>query len=195
MKEHEVPDWYIDSCKKIKYMFQKAHAAAYVMMAFRIAWFKVHYPREFYATYFTVRADDFDSNLMTKGKDAVEIHIKEYEAKGNEATTKEKGVLSILEVCNEMYARGIKFLPFDLYESDATKFLLKEEGILPPLNALGGLGVVAAENLVKAREEARFSTWDDIKIRGKASKTVIDLLESNGCLVGIPRSNQISLFG
>jgi DNA polymerase-3 subunit alpha (Gram-positive type) len=94
-----------------------------------------------------------------------------------------------------MYARGIKFLPFDLYESDATKFLLKEEGILPPLNALGGLGIVAAENLVKAREEAKFSTWDDIKIRGKASKTVIDLLESNGCLVGIPRSNQISLFG
>ncbi|MBE5812418.1 MAG: PolC-type DNA polymerase III [Clostridiales bacterium] len=195
MNEYEVPDWYIDSCKKIKYMFPKAHAAAYVMMAFRIAWFKVHYPREFYATYFTVRADDFDSNIMTKGKEVVERYIKEYEAKGNEATTKEKNVLSILEVCNEMYARGIKFLPFDLYESDATKFLLKEEGILPPLNALGGLGVVAAENLVKAREEARFSTWDDIKQRGKASKTVIDLLEANGCLVGIPRSNQISLFG
>lgn len=195
MKEHEVPDWYIDSCKKIKYMFPKAHAAAYVMMAFRIAWFKVHYPREFYATYFTVRADDFDSNLMTKGKDAVEMHIREYEAKGNEATAKEKNVLSILEVCNEMYARGIKFLPFDLYESDATKFLLKEDGILPPLNALGGLGIVAAENLVKAREEAKFSTWEDIKIRGKASKTVIDLLEANGCLIGIPRSNQISLFG
>ena len=114
---------------------------------------------------------------------------------GKAISTREKNIQTILEICREMYARGIKFLPFDLYESDATKFLLKEGGILPPLNALGGLGIVAAENLVKAREEARFSTWDDIKQRGKASKTVIDLLEANGCLVGIPRSNQISLYG
>ena len=195
MHEHDVPDWYINSCKKIKYMFPKAHAAAYVMMAFRIAYFKVHYPREFYTTYFTVRADDFDMDLMTHGKERVVNAIKEYDAKGNDATQKEKNVLSILEIVNEMYARGLKFLPIKLYESDAVKFLLKEDGILPPLNAIAGLGTVVAENIVKARNEAPFSTVEDLKTRGKVSKSLIDLLEANGVLEGLPKSNQISLFG
>lgn len=194
MKEFDVPEWYINSCKKIKYMFPKAHAAAYVMMAFRIAYFKVHYPKEFYATYFTVRADDFDSDLMIHGKEKIEKSIKDFDAKGNDISTKEKNVLSILEICNEMYARGMKFLPIDLYQSDAKKFLIKENDILPPLNALVGLGGVAAENIVKARNEKKFSTIEDLKVRGKASKTVIDLLELNMCLEGIPRSNQFSLF-
>ncbi len=129
MKENNVPDWYIQSCKKIKYMFPKAHAAAYVMMAFRIAWFKVYYPEAFYATYFTVRADDFDAEMMAHGQDKVRNKIKEFEMKGNNITTKEKNVLTILEVVNEMYARGINFLPIDLYRSEATKFIIEDKSI------------------------------------------------------------------
>ena len=195
MREYNVPEWYINSCNKIKYMFPKAHAAAYVMMAFRIAYFKVHYPREFYATYFSVRADDFDMDLMTHGKERVERAIKDYEAKGNDATAKEKNVLSLLEICNEMYARGIKFVPIKLYESDASKFLLKEDGLLPPLSAIGGLGSVAAQNIVNARDEAPFSTVEDLKARAKIGKSLVELLELHGCLDGLPKSNQISLFG
>lgn len=195
MREHNVPDWYIESCKKIKYMFPKAHAAAYVMMAFRIAYFKVHYPKAFYTTYFSVRADDFDVDLMANGKETVEKAIKEYEAKGNNATAKEKNVLAILEICNEMYARGLKFLPIDLYESDAVKFKMKEDGILMPINALSGLGDVAAKSIVEARKDGEFSTIEDLKVRAKIGKSVVDMLAGTGCLDGIPESNQMSLFG
>jgi len=185
MREKKVPDWYIESCKKIKYMFPKAHAAAYVMMAFRIAWFKVYYPEAFYATYFTVRADEFDASIKNK--------IKEYELKGNNMTQKEKNTLTILEVANEMYARGIKFLPIDIYKSDAVKF--KKDGLRPPLNALQGLGVSAAHSIAEARNQGEFLSVDDLRIRAKVSKTVIEILQQNGCLDGLPESNQISLFG
>jgi DNA polymerase-3 subunit alpha (Gram-positive type) len=131
---------------------------------------------------------------MLHGKEKVEKAIKDFDAKGNDISTKEKNVLSILEICNEMYARGIKFLPIDLYQSDAKKFLIKGNDILPPLNALSGLGGVAADNIVKTRNEKKFSTIEDLKVRGKASKTVVDLLELNMCLEGIPKSNQFSLF-
>ncbi|NLD49835.1 MAG: PolC-type DNA polymerase III [Clostridiaceae bacterium] len=194
MKENKVPDWYIMSCKKIKYMFPKAHAAAYVMMAFRIAWFKVYYPEAFYVTYFTVRADEFDANIMCHGQDKVRNKIKELEQKGNNMTQKEKNVLTILEVTNEMYARGIKFLPVDLYKSDAMKFQITPEGLRPPLNALQGLGGTAAQNIVEARNAGSFLSIDDLRIKAKISKTVIEILESNGCLEGLPESNQISLF-
>jgi len=194
MKENKVPDWYIDSCNKIKYMFPKAHAAAYVMMAFRIAWFKVYYPEAFYVTYFTVRADDFDAEMMTHGQGKVQSKIEELEKKGNNMTQKEKNVLTILEVANEMYARGIKFLPVDLYKSDAVKFQITPEGIRPPLNALQGLGAAAAQNIVEARKQGKFLSIDDLKVRGKASKTVIEILQKHGCLNDLPESSQMSLF-
>lgn len=194
MKKHDVPNWYIDSCKKIKYMFPKAHAAAYVMMSFRVAYFKLYYPEAFYATYFTVRADEFDAKLMANGVGRVKAKIKEIEQKGNNATTKEKNVLTILEVANEMYCRGINFLPVDIYKSDAQKFIITDEGILPPLNGLQGLGLTAAQNIVRAREEGMFMSKDDLRIRAKVSKTVIEMLDDCGCL-DLPDSNQISLFG
>lgn len=194
MKENKVPGWYIDSCKKIKYMFPKAHAAAYVMMAFRIAWFKVYHPEAFYVAYFTVRADDFDAELMTHGQDKVKNKISEFEKKGNNMTQKEKNVLTILEVANEMYARGINFLPVDLYKSDASKFQITPEGIRPPLNALQGLGTAAAQNIVEAREKGEFMSRDDLRIKAKISKAVIEILQQQGCLDGLPESNQLSLF-
>ena len=194
MREKNIPEWYIDSCKKIKYMFPKAHAVAYVTMAFRIAYFKVHYPQAFYIAYFTVRADDFDAMLMTHGVERVRNKIRELESKGNDISTKEKNTITILEVCNEMYSRGIDFLPIDLYSSDAEKFLAVEKGILPPLNALQGVGTAAARNIVESRKQGTFMSIDDLRIRAKASKTVIEILNEQGCLEGLPESNQLSLF-
>lgn len=194
MKENNVPDWYIQSCKKIKYMFPKAHAAAYVMMAFRIAWFKVYYPEAFYATYFTVRADDFDAEMMTYGQDKVRNKIKEFEMKGNNITTKEKNVLTILEVVNEMYARGINFLPINLYLSEATKFRIEDKSIRPPMNALQGLGGAAAQNIIEARKNGEFLSIDELRTRAKISKSVIEILERNNVLEGMPESNQLCLF-
>lgn len=194
MREYKIPDWYIESCKKIKYMFPKAHAAAYVLTAIRIGWYKVYHPQAFYVAYFTVRADEFDADLMTHGQDKVRNKIKELEMKGNNMTQKEKNVLTILEVANEMYARGIKFLPVDLYKSDASKFLIVPEGIRPPLNSLQGLGLAAAQNIVDARKEGEFSSIDDLRLRSKISKSVIEILKGHGCLDGIPESNQLSLF-
>lgn len=195
MKKNNVPGWYIDSCNKIKYMFPKAHAAAYVMMAFRIAWFKVNYPEAFYVAYFTVRADEFDAELMTHGQDRVRNKIKELESKGNNITQKEKNVLTILEVANEMYARGINFLPIDIYNSDSVKFQITKDGLRPPLNALQGLGTSAAQNIIEARRGGPFLSIDDLRIRAKISKTVIEILQKNKCLDGMPESNQMSLFG
>lgn len=194
MKENNVPEWYIQSCKKIKYMFPKAHAAAYVMMAFRIAWFKVYYPEAFYATYFTVRADDFDAEMMANGQDKVRNKIKEFEMKGNNITTKEKSVLTILEVANEMYARGINFLPIDLYLSEATKFKIEDKSIRPPLNALQGLGGAAAQNIIEARKNGEFLSIDELRTKAKISKSVIEILERNNVLAGMPESNQLCLF-
>lgn len=194
MLEHDVPEWYIESCKKIKYMFPKAHAAAYVMMAFRIAWFKVNYPVEFYATYFTIKADEFDADMMTQDIDKIMNIIDELESKGNNMTQKEKSILTLLEVVNEMYARNIKFLRVDLYKSEVKKFIIENGSIRPPLNSLPGLGITAAQNIIEARKEDKFTSVEDLRIRGKASKTVIDILKQHGCLDGMPESDQISLF-
>jgi DNA polymerase-3 subunit alpha (Gram-positive type) len=194
MREKQIPDWYIESCKKIKYMFPKAHAAAYVTMAFRIAWFKVYYPEAFYVTYFTVRADVFDADIVSKGRDRVQMEIKEIESKGNDITQKEKNLLTILEVANEMYARGIKCLPVDLYKSDATKFLITEEGLLPPLNTLPGLGTAAAANIVEARGKGKFLSKEDLRIRSGVSKAVIEILDNHGSLEGMEQSNQLCFF-
>ncbi|NLN65255.1 MAG: PolC-type DNA polymerase III [Clostridiaceae bacterium] len=189
-----IPGWYIESCKKIKYMFPKAHAAAYVMMAFRIAWFKVYYPEAFYATYFTVRADEFDADIISRGRDRVRYAMEELEKKGNEATQKEKNMLTILEIANEMYARGINCLPVDLYASDAVKFNITDKGLLPPLTALQGLGSAAAANIVEARKKGRFISVEDLKIRAGISKSVIEILETHECLDGMQQSNQMCFF-
>jgi DNA polymerase III subunit alpha, Gram-positive type len=196
MKRHNVPDWYIWSCKQIKYMFPKAHATAYVLMAVRIAYFKVYYPLEFYATYFSVRADDFDLEIMSKGYDAIYAKIEEIEAKGFQASPKEKALLTVLEMALEMTARGFQFLPLDLYKSDATKFKVVKEknGLLPPFAALAGVGEAAAKGIAEAASQGEFLSVQDLQERSRASKTVIELLEAHGCLKGLPQTNQLSLF-
>ena len=195
MREHNVPEWYIKSCEKIKYMFPKAHAAAYVTNAFRIAWFKVHEPKAYYAAYFTIRADEFDSDIMCYGKEKVINKMKEIDLAGNSATTKDKNMYAILELVLEMYERGINFLPIDLYKSHATKFIVEEDGIRPPLNSIPGLGTVAAQGIDDAKKDGKFMSIDDMKIRSKIGKSVIELLDRVGCLKGMSQSNQMSLFG
>ncbi len=159
MKEHNVPDWYIKSCEKIKYMFPKAHAAAYVTNAFRIAWFKVHQPLAYYAAYFSIRADEFDSDCMIFGKEKVKNKMKEIDLQGNNASVKDKNMYAILELVLEMYERGFEFLPMDLYKSHSSKFLVEDGKIRPPLNSIPGLGTVAAEGIEKAREERKIYVY------------------------------------
>lgn len=195
MKAENVPDWYIESCQKIKYMFPKAHAAAYVMMAFRIAYFKINYPEAYYATYFTVRAcDDFDYSCMCKGMDVAKAAMREIHAKGMEATAKDKAKMTVLELIVEFYARGFKFLPIDLYKSDSRKFIVTEEGLIPPFNSLQGLGTNAAQSIVDGREAGEFHTIEELKERTSLGRSLIDLLKENGVLNGIPETNQLSLF-
>ncbi|WP_051344106.1 PolC-type DNA polymerase III [Alicyclobacillus herbarius] len=196
MREHGVPEWYIESGRKIKYMFPKAHAAAYVLMAVRIAWFKVHHPLAFYATYFTVRADDFDVELMVRGKDAIRKRIEELEAKGNAASAKEKSLLTVLEVALEMTVRGFRFLPIDLYQSHATQFRIMEaeKALLPPFAAIQGVGESAAKSLYEACQAGPFLSIEDLQARSKVSRAVVDILDGLGCLASLPETNQLSLF-
>ncbi|GAA0723025.1 PolC-type DNA polymerase III [Clostridium malenominatum] len=194
MREHKVPDWYIESCKKIKYMFPKGHAVAYVTMAVRIAYFKVYYPEAYYATYFSVRADDFDADVILKGIPSILKKIEEINAMGMNVTPKDKGLLTTLEICHEMYLRGIKFIEADLYKSHAVKFIIEEDGIRIPLSALTGVGENAAKNIAEVREQGEFISKEDLKVRGKATRTVIEALDTHGCLKGLPDTNQLSLF-
>lgn len=194
MRSNYVPEWYIDSCKKIKYMFPKAHAVAYVTMAFRIAYFKVHYPIEYYATYFTVRASgDFDAEIMCHGIEKAREALKELKSK-DKLTAKEENVITVLEICIEMYARGLKFVPIDLYKSDAIKFICTDQGILPPLCSLQGVSEAAAQSIVYERNKDKFFSIDDLHNRTKISKTALEILKRNGCFKGIPQSSQVSLF-
>ncbi|HAE92432.1 MAG TPA: PolC-type DNA polymerase III, partial [Tissierella sp.] len=194
MRSLNVPEWYIDSCNKIKYMFPKAHAVAYVMMSFRIAYFKVYFPEAFYATYFTIKANDFDADLVIKGKEFVKNKIRELEKLGNDLTAKEKNLLTVLEVVLEMYARGYKFQKVDLYKSDSDKFIIDENGMIPPLKSLEGLGENVARKIVEERNISRFISIEDLVSRGKVSKPVLEVLTNHGCLGNLPLSNQISLF-
>lgn len=195
MKASDVPDWYIESCQKIKYMFPKAHAAAYVMMAFRIAYFKINYPEAYYASYFSVRAcDDFDYSCMCQGIDVARDAIREIQAKGQEATAKDKNKQTVLEIVVEFYARGFKFCPIDLYRSDAKNFLPTEEGLLPPFSSLQGLGVNAAQSIVEGRKDGEFNTLEELKERTSLGRSLIDLLKENDVLDGIPETNQLCLF-
>jgi len=194
MRKNGVPDWYIESCKKIKYMFPKAHAAAYVLMAVRIAYFKVHFPLLYYATYFTVRADDFDIESMIKGSTAIRAKIEEINAKGLDATPKEKSLLTVLEMALEMCERGFSFQKVDLYRSSATEFIIDGDTLIPPFNSIPGLGTNAAINIVKAREEGDFLSKEDLRERGRISKTILEYLDNHGCLKSLPEQNQLSLF-
>ena len=194
MKEHDVPDWYIKSCEKIKYMFPKAHAAAYVTMAFRIAWFKVHIPKAYYSAYYSIRAKQFDSEIMCHGKERVKNKMKEIELAGNAASNKDQEMYPVLELVLEMYERGIEFLPIDLYKSHHSKFIMEEDGIRPPLDSIPGLGPIDAENIYKAREEGKFSSIEDLKLRSKIGKVAIETLKGVGLLDGMTESNQMSLF-
>ncbi|MCK9221090.1 MAG: PolC-type DNA polymerase III [Limnochordia bacterium] len=194
MKAQKVPQWYIDSCEKISYMFPKAHAVAYVMMSFRIAYFKVHHPDAFYAAYFTTRVDEFDADLVLAGTEKMRQFIKRVEDNWNDATARDKSVMGMLEVALEAMVRGIRFLPVDLYHSDVSKFIIAEPNtLLPPLIGLQGLGRSAAENIVQARKQP-FRSIEDLKDRTGASKTVIDALGQHGCLQGLPPTDQMQLF-
>ena len=194
LRESSVPEWYIDSCQKIKYMFPKAHAVAYVMMAFRIAYCKVHHPLAFYTAYFSVRGTDFDADLVLQGPAALRSRLAEYEAKGNSVTAKEKSLLAVIEVALEMYLRGFTFERVDLYKSDAVNFTIVNNGLLPPLSSLQGLGVNVAQSIASTRDGNPFSSIEDLKTRGRASKTVIDILKNHGCLGDLPESDQMMLF-
>lgn len=194
MKNCKVPQWYIDSCLKIQYMFPKAHAAAYVISAVRTAYFKLYHPIEYYATYFTVRAEDFDIELCCQGYEAIHRRIEEIEQKGFQALPKEKNMLPMLEMALEMTARGFRFKGIDLYESDATRFKVNGDSLIPPFSALAGIGVNAAKNIAAAKEQGEFLSIEDFQQKSKASKTVVELLASMGCFRGLPESNQLSLF-
>ncbi|MBL3641914.1 PolC-type DNA polymerase III [Peribacillus frigoritolerans] len=194
MRKNEVPEWYIDSCKKIKYMFPKAHAAAYVLMAVRIAYFKVHLPLLYYAAYFTVRADDFEIDAMTRGSQAIKAKMEEIMVKGLDASTKEKNTLTVLELALEMCERGYSFAKVDLYKSSADQFLIEGNTLIPPFNSIPGLGTNAAINIVNARGNGEFLSKEDLQQRGKVSKTILEYLDKQGCLESLPEQNQLSLF-
>ena len=203
MKAHNVPDWYIESCKKIKYMFPKAHAVAYVMMAIRIAWYKVHEPHSFYIQYLSLRCDAYEIETMTKGIEAIQARMKDIEDRqavkdlSNPVTNKEKSLLSTLEVCEELYARGYSIAKVDINKSDATSFKVFKEDthtIIPPFTVVDGLGANVARSIVKAREENPFLSKEDIIKRTDLSSTMLKKLESLGAVEGFSETNQMSLF-
>lgn len=194
MKNCKVPQWYIDSCLRIEYMFPKAHAAAYVISAVRTAYFKLYYPIQYYATYYSVRAADFDVELFCKGYDAILKMLLEIEEKGFQATTKEKSMISILEMGLEMTSRGLKFKSIDLYRSDATRFIVDGDSLIPPFGAIVGVGENAARNIAAARDEGDFLSIEDFQQKSKAGKSVIEILTSLGAFRGLPESNQLMLF-
>jgi len=194
MQEHDVPAWYIDSCNRIKYMFPKSHAVAYVLMTMRIGYFKLHHPMSFYGASFSVKYDDFDYEIMCRGKETAKRELARLRSFGNDLAAKEKSTLNMLELVYEMYARGLNFVPMSLYKAHATKFLVTDDGLMPPLCAVAGLGETVAQNIVDARQDGEFFTVDDFRERTKATKTVIELLKRTGVLEGLPETNQLSLF-
>ncbi len=193
MVENQVPDWFMDSCKKIKYMFPKGHAVAYVTMALRVAWFKVHEPLAYYCAYFTVRGDGFDATTMILSPEAARARIKEIRGM-DKPTARDKDTATCLELVLEMNLRGIRFLPVDLYRSDVRRFLIEDGNIRCPFISLPGLGESAAAQIAEARKEGEFLSIEDLRVRGKAGSAVIDMLRSHGALEGLTETNQISMF-
>ncbi len=194
MVEHDIPDWYIESCKKIKYMFPRAHAVAYVLMSMREAYYKVYYPAEFYAVYFTTKVANFDEKVILKGQQAVWDRMTEIEQMGKDASKKEEADITVLEVAYEMYARGYEFAPARLGESDATKFRVNNGRVQLPFVAISGMGEGAATAFAKGYEERPYETVEDIMDRGKVNKTVVEELRAHGVLEGLPETAQISFF-
>ncbi|MEY8390680.1 PolC-type DNA polymerase III [Lachnospiraceae bacterium 45-W7] len=194
MTEHKVPDWYIWSCKKIKYMFPKAHAAAYVMMAWRIAYCKVFYPLAYYAAFFSIRATSFSYELMCQGKEKLNYFLADYERRKDALTKKEQDTIKDMKIVQEMYARGFDFMPMDIFTAQAHSFQIMEGKLMPSLDSIEGLGDKAAEAVVEAAKDGPFLSKDDFRQRTKVSKTVIDFMSDLGILGNLPESNQLSLF-
>ena len=194
MTKHGVPDWYIWSCKKIQYMFPKAHAAAYVMMAYRIAYCKVFYPLAYYAAYFSIRASAFSYELMCQGPEKLAYYMDQYQKRGDSLTNKDQDTLKDMKIVREMYARGFEFTPLDLYKAEASRFQIIGGKLMPSLSSIEGLGDKAAEAVVEAARQGTFLSKDDFRERTKVSKTVIDLMGDLGLLGDLPESNQLSLF-
>ena len=196
MKANNVPEWYIESCGKIKYMFPKAHAAAYVMMALRVAYFKVHHPIYYYCAYFSIRAKAFDIKTMGTGLDAIKRKMQEIaeKRKNNEASNVEIDLYTTLEIVNEMWERGFKFGKLDLYRSDATEFIIDGDTLIPPFVAMDGLGENVAKQLVRARQEGEFLSKTELRKRGGLSSTLVEKMDEMGILGNMPEDNQLSLF-
>jgi DNA polymerase-3 subunit alpha (Gram-positive type) len=194
MKAHDVPDWYIESCLKIKYMFPKAHAAAYVMMGWRIAYCKIYYPLAYYAAYFSIRATAFSYELMCQGKERLEFYMDDYKRRMDSLSKKEQDTYKDMKVVQEMYARGFEFVPIDLYTANAHTFQIIDGKLMPALDTIEGLGATAAEAVVDAAAEGKFLSKDDFRMRTKVSKTVIDLMDDLKLFGDIPNSNQMSLM-
>lgn len=194
LREAKIPEWYIQSMLKIKYMFPRAHAAAYVLMALRIAYFKVYFPTIYYATYFSVRADQFDIVAMSRGKNATKEALKRLRTLGNDATVGDKNLLTVLEMANEALERHITFSMVDLYKSEANEWVIDGETLIPPFSAVPSLGDNVAKQIIVARQDKPFLSKEDLKKRGKVSQTIIEYLTQNSVLDGMPDENQLSLF-
>jgi len=194
MLEKNVPDWYIWSCKKIKYMFPKAHAAAYVMMAWRIAYCKVYYPLAYYAAFFSIRAKAFSYELMCQGQRHLENIMEDYRKRMDTLSNKEENSYADMRIVQEMYARGYEFMPIDIFTADARLFQIIDGKIMPSLSSIDGLGEKAADAIVEAAKDGKFLSKDDFRQRTKVSQTVIELMDRLGLLGKLPESNQISLF-
>ncbi|MDD6133312.1 MAG: PolC-type DNA polymerase III [Selenomonadaceae bacterium] len=196
LRKGGIPEWYIESCQKIKYLFPRAHATAYVMMAYRIAFCKVHYPLAYYAAYFSIRAAEFDANVIARGKDYVgdQIHQLELASKEKKLDAKQNATLIVLQLAWEMYLRGYSCEYVDIYESDAEKFIIHEKSLLPPIASLSGMGTKAAQSIVEARKDGVFTSIEDLRRRTGISKTNIEILRDHGCLEGMGESDQIALF-
>ena len=194
MRDHDVPQWYIDSCMKIKYMFPKAHAAAYIVAALRVAWYKVHRPAEYYAAFFTGRGEDFDAEPVQQGKQAVKNMLDDIRRRGKDASAKEQALAEALHVVYEAMARGVEFLPVDLYKSHSYKFIMEEGKIRLPFSAVKGLGTAAAEGLMAAREGGEYISCDDLQQRSGITKAVVESLRQLGALGDLPDTSQMSFF-
>jgi DNA polymerase-3 subunit alpha (Gram-positive type) len=194
MEKSQIPSWYIAACQKIKYMFPKAHAVAYVTMAYRIAWFKINYPLPFYASFFGIRAEDFDADTILGGYELVRKRIKEIEKMGHDASPKDKKLVTILELAMEMYARGFYFKPVDIYKSEAHKFIVADGGLILPFAALPNIGAAAAQGIISSRTESQYISVEDFQARTRLNKSGMDMLRKENCFAGLPEKSQISLF-
>lgn len=197
LQSENIPEWYINSCQKIKYLFPRAHATAYVMMAFRIAFCKVHYPLAYYAAYFSIRADEFDANVIARGQEFVgeQIKVLETAAKEKKLDAKQNATLIVLQLAWEMYLRGYSCEYVDIYHSAADKFIIHEKSLLPPIASLSGMGGKAAQSIVEARRNGLFTSIEDLKRRTGISTTNVEILRAHGCLDGMTESDQMALFG